>query len=181
MRLSEIYTNAYGPDAPEPRVISIWGIQIDVADSASDPRASVVLMKFLRATRYVCLTFIRINFMPERLNHRWLNVDEAQVQLTNTLKWRRMFKMITTDKILTPRYKSSSFAHFGHDKMGLPVMFVMTPTSYQPALTSICARYIKVSEIHWERFQVDKIGALACVLLNTEHLYYLVTADYALD
>lgn len=139
LRLDKVYTNAYGPDAPEPKVFSLWGIPVDVANSASDPRASVVLMKFLRAAKA-------------------LNVDVAQVLLTNALKWRKMFKIISTDKVMTSAYKNSSFTHFGHDKEGIPVI------------------YLKVSKINWERFRIDRIGALVSAVISVEQ--QLRTADF---
>lgn len=101
--------------------------------------------------------------------YRGLNVDVAQVLLTNALKWRRMFKMLTTDKVMTPQHKSPYFSHFGHDKMGTPVMFVIAFDKCQSVLISVC-RYIKFSKINWERFRIDKIGALAYVLLPLQSL-----------
>lgn len=99
---------------------------------------------------------------------RALNVDVAQVLLTNALKWRKMFKIISTDKVMTSAYKNSSFTHFGHDKEGIPVMFVKTLVQLLFVLI-VMVRYLKVSKINWERFRIDRIGALVYVLSGLPH------------
>lgn len=55
-RLHDVYVAAYGPSGEGPEVFSVWGIQVDVMDPMSDPRVSVVLMKFLRARYFFHIT-----------------------------------------------------------------------------------------------------------------------------
>ncbi|KAI5118679.1 hypothetical protein M0805_003616 [Coniferiporia weirii] len=87
----------------KPEAINIWGVSID-AKGTPDARASVVLMKFLRA--------------------RALNVEDAKKMLVNTLKWRIDFKI---DELLNEEFPQDVFGNAGHifgkDKEGRPVNY----------------------------------------------------------
>ncbi|GJE93352.1 CRAL/TRIO domain-containing protein [Phanerochaete sordida] len=98
--LPEIHRIVYGGDTP--KTISIWGITIDPQDPAADPRASVVLMKFLRA--------------------RKLDVGTAKTLLIEVLRWRQQ---VNIDDIMTRQFPGTKMlaTKFGKDKEGQPVVY----------------------------------------------------------
>ncbi|EJD07682.1 CRAL/TRIO domain-containing protein [Fomitiporia mediterranea MF3/22] len=99
--LPSVVEEVYGKEKPE--TIKLWGVSFDPKGTA-DARASVVLMKFLRA--------------------RDLNVENAKAMLVKTLKWRIEFK---TDDILKEEFPQDVFGNLGHiygkDKEGRPVTY----------------------------------------------------------
>ncbi|KAI0251725.1 CRAL-TRIO domain-containing protein [Lactifluus subvellereus] len=82
--------------------IVIWGVTLD-PNGKKDARASVVLMKWLRA--------------------RNLNVNDAKTMMIATLRWRDEFKI---DEAMKETYPDvlNSFGHlYGRDKQGRPLMY----------------------------------------------------------
>lgn len=117
-RLHDVYVAAYGPNEEGPEVFSIWGIQVDVADPMSDPRVSVVLMKFLRAK---CVIHTIISKAAVLIYFcRSLDVNGAHEMLVNTLKWR---KSVNIDILVAEPVEGRSRL-FGRDKKGIPVQYV---------------------------------------------------------
>ncbi|KAJ3542137.1 hypothetical protein NM688_g6003 [Phlebia brevispora] len=105
-KLPEIFRAVYTPDDPEAELkpVTIWGVILDPKNPASDARVSVFLMKFLRA--------------------RELRIEDAQVMLTATLKWRHEMNI---DAIMKEDFPEKIFSGvgriFGKDKGGRPVVY----------------------------------------------------------
>jgi len=99
-RLLEAFAEAY----PETKTasISLWGVTIN-ANGPNDARASVVLVKFLRA--------------------RNLSVDESYKMLVETLRWRQEFKIEEVMKEEFPDSLQALGRMYGHDKEGRPVAY----------------------------------------------------------
>ncbi|KAL1748202.1 CRAL-TRIO domain-containing protein, partial [Schizophyllum fasciatum] len=103
--LPDILAAAY-PDKADAKTssVTLWNVSLDPANPASSAKASVVLMKFLRA--------------------RNLNVAEARTMLTNTLKWRQDFGI---EAALKEEYPDDVFGKLGYisgkDKQGRPVIY----------------------------------------------------------
>ena len=113
-------------DKPEKRTspIVLWGVIIDPTGKANDARASVALMKFLRA-RLVPLNTTRI--LTARLtipSDRNFNPTSAAEMLTATLRWRDQFKI---DQVMKEEFPADIFGKlgfiFGKDKHGGPVTY----------------------------------------------------------
>ncbi|EKM50159.1 uncharacterized protein PHACADRAFT_213912 [Phanerochaete carnosa HHB-10118-sp] len=99
--LPEIRRIAYdGSDTP--KTFSIWGVTIDPMDPAADARASVVLVKFLRA--------------------RKLDVGATKTLLIDLLRWRQEVNIDELVKRTFPPFKMCIVA-FGKDKAGRPVIY----------------------------------------------------------
>ncbi|KAJ7594682.1 CRAL-TRIO domain-containing protein [Mycena floridula] len=83
--------------------INLWGVNIDPAGKL-DAKASVILMKFLRA--------------------RNLNASEAHVMMVATLRWREEFNVEAAKKEEFPAEIFGSLGHvYGRDKVGHPVVY----------------------------------------------------------
>ncbi|KAI0047854.1 CRAL/TRIO domain-containing protein [Auriscalpium vulgare] len=102
--LPEILEKAYDekPDAKS-TPITIWGVTLDPS-GAKDAKASVVLMKWLRA--------------------RNLNVNEAKTMMIATLRWRDEFKV---EEAMEEQFPEDVFGKLGHvygkDKEGRPITY----------------------------------------------------------
>ncbi|KAI9453016.1 CRAL-TRIO domain-containing protein [Lactarius psammicola] len=101
--LPDILDKAYdGKEGARTTPIVIWGVKLD-PNGKRDARASVVLMKWLRA--------------------RHLNVTEAKTMMIATLRWRDEFKVEEVMKETFPDM-FNGFGHvYGHDKEGQPVVY----------------------------------------------------------
>ncbi|KAH8997785.1 CRAL-TRIO domain-containing protein [Lactarius hatsudake] len=101
--LPDILDKAYdGKEGARTTPIVIWGVTLD-PNGKKDARASVVLMKWLRA--------------------RHLNVTEAKTMMIATLRWRDEFKVEDAMKETFPDV-FNGFGHvYGHDKEGQPVVY----------------------------------------------------------
>ncbi|GJE93355.1 CRAL/TRIO domain-containing protein [Phanerochaete sordida] len=123
--LPEIRSTAYGGDTP--KTISLWGVTIDPQDPAANPRASVVLMKFLRA--------------------RKLDVGAAKTLLIEVLRWR---KQVDIDDIMTRQFPGTKMptTKFGKDREGQPVIYNLIN---QESTKSICAELEADSKMVIER------------------------------
>jgi hypothetical protein len=103
-QIPKVIAEAYS-DNPEikSKPLILWGVRID-SNGTKDPRASVILMKFLRA--------------------RNLNPDAAAQMLTATIRWRDQFKI---DELLKEEFPSDVFGKLGYvygkDKGGRPVTY----------------------------------------------------------
>ncbi|TFY80038.1 hypothetical protein EWM64_g3974 [Hericium alpestre] len=102
--LPEIFASAYDSKADaKTTAIQLWGVTID-PNGAKDARASVILMKWLRA--------------------RNLNVAEAKTMMIATLRWRDEFKV---DEALKEEFPEEVFGRIGHvfgkDKNGRPITY----------------------------------------------------------
>ncbi|OBZ66750.1 Phosphatidylinositol transfer protein SFH5 [Grifola frondosa] len=103
-QLPDIFSEAY-IDQPDRKAgpITLWGVQIDPA-GRNDARASVILMKFLRA--------------------RNLSVKEAHEMLVATLRWRDEWKI---DEIMKEQFSEEVFGKLGRicgkDHEGRPVAY----------------------------------------------------------
>jgi len=103
-QLPETLADAYS-DAKEARgtPVKLWGVELN-PDGTKSAKASVVLMKFLRA--------------------RNLSVSEAREMLVNTLRWRESFKL---DEVMEEQFDEKLFGRVGHiygkDKEGRPVVY----------------------------------------------------------
>ncbi|TFK39893.1 CRAL-TRIO domain-containing protein [Crucibulum laeve] len=101
--LPNILAEAY-PDKPNAKVtpITLWGVKID--PNVKDARASVVLMKFLRA--------------------RNLSVRDATDMFVSTLRWRESFNIEAALEEKFPEDIFGQLGHvYGHDKEGRPVVY----------------------------------------------------------
>jgi len=104
LKLPETISEAYA-DAGEHASASfqLWGVTVD-PNGPPDARASVVLMKFLRA--------------------RNLNVTDASAMLKDTLRWRKKFNV---DGVVKEEFPAKVFGDLGHiygkDKQGHPVTY----------------------------------------------------------
>ncbi|KAF8473628.1 CRAL/TRIO domain-containing protein [Russula ochroleuca] len=101
--LPDILEKAYeGKEGARTTSIVIWGVTLD-PNGKKDARASVVLMKWLRA--------------------RNLNLKEAQAMMVDTLRWREEFKIEEVMKETFPDV-FNSFGHlYGRDKEGRPIVY----------------------------------------------------------
>ncbi|KAH9041271.1 CRAL-TRIO domain-containing protein [Lactarius pseudohatsudake] len=101
--LPDILDKAYdGKEGARTTPIVIWGVKLD-PNGTKDARASVVLMKWLRA--------------------RHLNVTEAKTMMIATLRWRDEFKVEDAMNETFPDV-FNGFGHvYGHDKEGQPVVY----------------------------------------------------------
>ncbi|KAH9973587.1 CRAL/TRIO domain-containing protein [Lactifluus volemus] len=101
--LPDILGVAYdGKEDARTTPIVIWGVTLD-PNGVKDARASVVLMKWLRA--------------------RNLNVNDAKTMMIATLRWREEFKIEEAMKGTYPDLLNG-FGHlYGRDKQGRPVMY----------------------------------------------------------
>jgi len=101
-KLPEIQAKAYSDSKTGIKSIVLWGVEL--SPSKPDARASVVLMKFLRA--------------------RNLSVTDASDMLVATLHWRDEFNV---DAALKEEYPEDVFGNlghiYGHDKEGRPVVY----------------------------------------------------------
>jgi len=99
--LKLIIDEAYSDDKPSK--VSLWGVEL-VPGGPKNARASVVLMKFLRA--------------------RNLDIKEASTMLVNTLRWRQE---INIEEIVKEDFPQDIFGNLGHlygkDKGGRPVTY----------------------------------------------------------
>ncbi|KAH9928788.1 CRAL-TRIO domain-containing protein [Amylocystis lapponica] len=102
-RLPSVFSEAY-PDKAEATTapITLWGVTISPT-GPNDARASVILVKFLRA--------------------RNLDVDEAYKMLVDTLRWRQEFKVEEAVKDEHAEQFGKLGRLFGHDKEGMPVAY----------------------------------------------------------
>jgi len=102
-RLPHIFTEAYAGKEDKLSPITLWGVKIDPANP-KDARASVILVKFVRA--------------------RNLNVDEAQKMLIETLRWREEFKV---NEVIQEEFPAEIFGKlgrvYGHDKENRPIVY----------------------------------------------------------
>ncbi|KAI0306110.1 CRAL-TRIO domain-containing protein [Multifurca ochricompacta] len=101
--LPDILEKAYdGKEGARTTPIVIWGVELD-PNRKKDARASVVLMKWLRA--------------------RNLNVNEAKTMMIATLRWRDEFKIEEAMKETYPDV-FNDFGHvYGRDKEGRPIVY----------------------------------------------------------
>lgn len=101
--LPDILEKAYdSKEGARTTPIVIWGVTLD-PNGKKDARASVVLMKWLRA--------------------RNLNVNEAKTMMIETLRWREEFKIEEAMKETYPDV-FNGFGHlYGRDKEGRPMMY----------------------------------------------------------
>ncbi|KAI0282980.1 CRAL-TRIO domain-containing protein [Russula brevipes] len=101
--LPDILEKAYdGKEGARTTPIVLWGVTLDPGGK-KDARASVVLMKWLRA--------------------RNLNVNDAKTMMINTLRWREEFKIEEAMKETYPDI-FDGFGHlYGRDKEGRPVAY----------------------------------------------------------
>ncbi|KAI0060727.1 CRAL/TRIO domain-containing protein [Artomyces pyxidatus] len=102
--LPEIFDKAYDqkPGA-KTTAITIWGVTLD-PNGTKDAKASVVLMKWLRA--------------------RKLNVSEAKTMMIATLRWRDEFKVEEAIKEEFPEDVYGKLGHiYGKDKEGRPLTY----------------------------------------------------------
>jgi hypothetical protein len=110
---------AAGPDG-KAGAVRIWGIELDPARAATDPRVAVVLMKFLRAR---CVPPTTVHTYPHT-PLRNLNVSEARTMLVATLRWRAEFGI---DALLREEFDPAVFGAlariYGRDKAGRPVTY----------------------------------------------------------
>ncbi|KAJ7251455.1 CRAL-TRIO domain-containing protein [Mycena rebaudengoi] len=94
------------PEKPDAKTtaITLWGVRMDPVKPMADPRVSVVLMKFLRASN--------------------LNPRVASEMFVATLRWRDEFNVDAAVKELFPQDIFGHLSHiFGHDKAGRPVVY----------------------------------------------------------
>ncbi|GJE93350.1 CRAL/TRIO domain-containing protein [Phanerochaete sordida] len=102
--LPDIRRMAYNGETP--KTISLWGVSIDPLDPTADPRASVVLMKFLRA--------------------RKLDAIAAKTLLVEVLRWR---KKVNIDELMNKEFPKATILvprqRFGKDKAGRSVMYTL--------------------------------------------------------
>jgi len=99
----------------------IWGVTLDPSGK-KDARASVVLMKWLRA-RYVPLKYLFDFFIFSFPIPRNLNVDDAKTMMIDTLRWREEFNI---EGVMKETYPDifDSFGHlYGRDKEGRPIVY----------------------------------------------------------
>lgn len=102
--LPEIFASAYD-DKPDAKTtpVTIWGVTLDPSGKP-DARASVVLMKWLRA--------------------RNLNVAEAKTMMIATLRWRDEFKVEDAVRETFPADVFGKLGYiYGKDKQGRPVTY----------------------------------------------------------
>ncbi|KAN0113855.1 CRAL-TRIO domain containing protein [Russula decolorans] len=101
--LPDILEKAYdSKEGARTTPIVIWGVTLDPTGK-KDARASVVLMKWLRA--------------------RNLNVNDAKTMMIDTLRWREEFKVEEAMKETYPDL-FNGFGHlYGRDKEGRPMMY----------------------------------------------------------
>ncbi|KAH9990927.1 CRAL-TRIO domain-containing protein [Russula vinacea] len=101
--LPDILEKAYeGKEGARTTPIVIWGVTLD-PNGKKDARASVVLMKWLRA--------------------RNLDSKEAQAMMVDTLRWREEFKI---EEVMKETYPDvfDGFGHlYGRDKEGRPIVY----------------------------------------------------------
>ncbi|THH05411.1 hypothetical protein EW145_g4811 [Phellinidium pouzarii] len=99
--LPSVIDGVYKDEKPE--TIALWGVSID-PKGTPDARASIVLMKFLRA--------------------RALKVEDAKKMLISTLKWRIDFKV---DDLAKEDFPEEIFGNlgliYGKDKEGRPMNY----------------------------------------------------------
>ncbi|KAI0060724.1 CRAL/TRIO domain-containing protein [Artomyces pyxidatus] len=103
--LPEIFRTAYDRKAgSDSTPITIWGVVLDPNDT-KNPKASVVLMKWLRA--------------------RNLNVDEAATKMIATLRWRDEFRV---ENAIEEEFPADVYGKlggtYGQDNEGRPLMQV---------------------------------------------------------
>ncbi|EKM48311.1 uncharacterized protein PHACADRAFT_132473 [Phanerochaete carnosa HHB-10118-sp] len=103
--LPEVWRAAYSPDdlKAEVKSFTLWRVTIDPNNPATDARASVILMKFLRAKE--------------------LKVNDAKTALIATLRWRDEMKIDEIETEEFPKIFSGAGRNFGHDKQGRPVTY----------------------------------------------------------
>jgi len=101
--LKLIFDEAYPDSETKPTSIKLWGIEL-ATDVPKNAKASVVLMKFLRA--------------------RNLDIKAASEMLVNTLRWRQEMKI---DDVMKEEFPQEVFGNLGHvygkDKGGRPVTY----------------------------------------------------------
>ncbi|KAI9434546.1 CRAL-TRIO domain-containing protein [Russula earlei] len=101
--LPDVLEKAYeGKEDARTTPIVLWGVTLDPSGK-KDARASVVLMKWLRA--------------------RNLNVSEAMALMVDTLRWREEFNI---ESVMAETYPDvfDGFGHlYGRDKEGRPIMY----------------------------------------------------------
>jgi len=97
------FDEAYVDSESSPTFVNLWGVDL-APGGPKNAKASVVLMKFLRA--------------------RNLNNKEATEMLVNTLRWRQEIKI---DEVMKEEFPSDIFGNLGHiygkDKGGRPVTY----------------------------------------------------------
>lgn len=141
--LAEAYTD--NPEA-KPKSLTLWSVTIDSNDP-KDARASVILMKFLRARCVLSPIFFCIVFIPFVLSltisgfayYRNLNTDAAAKMLIATIRWRDEFKV---DEVLKEEFPEDVFGKLGYvygkDKGGRPVTYVLSVLGVDTMLTGVC-------------------------------------------
>lgn len=101
--LKLVFDEAYSDSDTKPVSINLWGIEL-AADAPKNAKASVILMKFLRA--------------------RNLDIKAASEMLANTLRWRQEIKI---DEVVKEEFPQDIFGNLGHvfgkDKGGRPVTY----------------------------------------------------------
>ncbi|KAH8986116.1 CRAL-TRIO domain-containing protein [Lactarius akahatsu] len=129
--LPDILDKAYdGKEGARTTPIVIWGVKLD-PNGKKDARASVVLMKWLRA--------------------RHLNVTEAKTMMIATLRWRDEFKVEDAMNETFPDV-FNGFGHvYGHDKEGQPVVYnIYGGNNDLKTAFSDVQRFIRhISELLW--------------------------------